>query len=134
MGALFDATPDATWNTSDQNWLDGVSFSTYTDPDIVQFGDVASNTTVTVSGILSPGNITVNNTLSNYVFTGSGTLSGATAIVKQGGGSLTLLESGGDNFSGGVVVSSGSVLLDNANSAISGGASIARKQQPANRK
>lgn len=124
VGALSDATPDANWNTTDQNWLNGAVFSAYSDPDIVQFSDTASNTTVTLSGVLFPGSISVDNNSSNYVFTGTGALSGPAAIIKSGTASLTLSETGGDNFSGGFSISSGSVLLDNANSDISGGASI----------
>lgn len=128
VGALSDATTDETWSTNvtDANWLIGGVFTNYADPDLVVFNDSAgNNTTVTVSGTLSPGNINVNNSVSTYVFTGTGALSGNTAIVKQGTGSLTLSESGVDTFSGGIAISGGSVLLDNANSEISGGATIA---------
>lgn len=125
VGALSDGTQDANWNTTDQNWLNGAVFSAYSDPDIVQFFDSASNTTVTLSITNSPGSITVDNDSSNYVFTGTGALSGPAAIIKSGTASLTLSETGGDNFTGGINISGGSVLLDNAKSAISGGATIA---------
>ncbi len=124
VGALSDATPDATWNLTDANWLNGAVFSTYADPDIVQFTDGASNSTVTVSAPFAPGAFTVNNSSLNYAFTGTGLLSGPMGIAKQGGSSLTLSESGGDNFSGGLLVSGGSVTLQNPNSAILGGVSI----------
>ncbi len=124
VGALSDATPDATWNLTDANWLNGVTYSTYADPDIVQFDDSASNATVTVSAPFAPGAFTVNNSSLNYVFSGIGQLSGPMGVVKQGGGSLTLSESGGDNFSGGLLVSGGSVTLQNPNSTILGGVSI----------
>ena len=45
-------------------------------------------------------------------------------MTKSGTGTLTLTENGGDNFSGGIVVNNGTLVLDNANSAIAGGTTI----------
>ena len=46
------------------------------------------------------------------------------ALLKNGSGSVTLAETGGDNFTGGITVNNGTVILDNANANISGGAAI----------
>jgi autotransporter-associated beta strand protein len=73
---------------------------------------------------MGPGGLTVTNDLLNYTFTGSGAITGAVTLIKAGSGSLTLTESGGDSFSLGMTISAGTVVLDNANSAISGGASV----------
>jgi autotransporter-associated beta strand protein len=61
-----------------------------------------------------------NNALS-YTLSGAGRISGISSLVKYGSASLTLAETGGDNFSGGIAVHGGSIILDDPNSNISGG-------------
>lgn len=61
----------------------------------------------------------------NYTFTGIGSISGPITLIKQGNASLTLSEPGGDNFSGGIMVNGGILILDNPNSAIAGGLTVA---------
>src|ERR1700743_2220328 len=61
------------------------------------------------------------NDVRNYTFSGAGKITGSVALTKNGAASLTLAETGGDNFAGGISVNSGTLVLDNANSAISGG-------------
>ncbi len=51
----------------------------------------------------------------SYVFSGAGSLGGSMTLVKNGSGTLTLTESGGDSFSGGVLVDNGSLILDTTN-------------------
>ena len=91
-------------------------------PDFAQFDDTASNSAVTLAATVSPSEINVTNNVLNYVFGGSGNISGAASVTKSGTGTLTLAGTGGDNFSGGLTVNnnSGKVILDNANSAPSG--------------
>jgi autotransporter-associated beta strand protein len=59
------------------------------------------------------------------VFSGIGSLGGSMTLVKNGSGKLTLAETNGDNFSGGIIVNDGTVILDNTNSSITGGTTIA---------
>lgn len=124
-GATSGGSLDGNWNTTDLNWKNGGSFAAYVDPDFAIFNDTASNFAVNVTTTLTPGSLTVNNSASNYVFSGSGKLSGVVALNKSGTASLTLNETGGDNFSAGITVNAGAVILDNANSAISGPVIIA---------
>src|SRR5207302_5687235 len=63
----------------------------------------------------------VNNSGASYVFSGSSKLSGTASLTKSGSSSLTLAETGGDDFTGGIVVNGGTVILDNTNSTIAGG-------------
>ena len=95
----------------------------------MRFDDSATGATnVTLTTTLSPAGVTVSNTAAtataNYNFSSSGKLSGTIGLTKQGSGTLTLAKTGGDNFSGGITVSGGTLLLDNASSAISGGVNI----------
>ena len=125
VGAV-GSTLNSAWNTSTLNWLDGATPSAYVDNSYVLFADNASNSVVTPATTVSPAGLTVSNNVLSYTFTGAaGKISGPSGLVKTGSGTLTLAETGGDNFSGGIAVNNGTVILDNANSSISGGAAIA---------
>jgi len=116
------------WNTNTPNWVDAATLSfpqVYADPDAVLFNDAASNSTVTLLTTVSPFNVVVTNNSLNYTFNGSGKISGVFGLSKQGSASLTLAETGGDNFSGGITVGGGTLVLNNTNSAISGGLMVA---------
>jgi autotransporter-associated beta strand protein len=122
----WNGAPNGNWNTTTANWkLNGGPGTNYAQGNFVTFDDTLTGTaSVNLTTALSPILVTVNNTLSNYVFSGSGNLSGSAALVKSGSGKLTLAETGGDSFSGGIIVNDGMLILDNANSAITGGLAI----------
>ena len=107
------------------NWLYGGQPYFYQDTSPVTFDDSLSGTgNVNLTATLSPASITLNNYYTNYVFSGVGKISGATGLTKNGSASLTLAESGGDNFSGGVTVNNGALVIDNNSSGITGGTTI----------
>ncbi len=106
------------------NWLNDATASTYADPDLVQFDDTASKASVNLTTAVGPGALLVTNYALNYTFTGSGSITGAVQLVKAGSAALTLAETGGDSFSSGIAVNDGTVVLDDANSTISGGVTI----------
>lgn len=122
----WDGKTNGNWDVATKNWRPAAGpDTTYGQGNIVTFDDTLTGTTnVNLTMALTPGALTVNNTLSNYVFSGSGSISGSVTLVKSGSGTLTLAETGGDNFSGGIIVNNGTVILDNASSAISGGTTI----------
>lgn len=109
------------WNTTSLNWTNAGTAVAYNDGDVVIFDNSAQTGNVNLTGPRLPGALTVNNSLLNYVFSGIGGIGGPISLVKDGNASLTLSETGGDNFSGGILVNFGTVILDNENSAISGG-------------
>lgn len=136
---VWDGSASGNWDINDAGNLTwkGNNSGTATDyledlvngNDVVRFDDAATGTTsVNLTTVLSPQGLTVSNTLAtataSYTFTGSGSLSGTTGLTKQGSGALTLAETGGDNFSGGLTVNGGTLLLDNASSAIVGNTTI----------
>ena len=92
--------------TTTPNWLDGVTPSVFYQLDAVNFTDASANPTVALTGALGASSITVNSS-SNYVFTGSGSLVGATGITKSGTGTLTITNSGGDSYTGTVTINNG---------------------------
>ena len=111
---------NSTWDTSTLNWLSSSAPAAYTENDSVAFDDSATTGTVNYSTTHTPLSMAFNNNSLNYTLGGSGKISGPSSLVQSGGGSVALSASGGDNFSGGITVNAGSVLLDNANSAITG--------------
>ncbi|MGH7952072.1 MAG: beta strand repeat-containing protein, partial [Limisphaerales bacterium] len=99
--------------------------STFDQADSTFFDDTAASSLVDIrTNNLQPGFVTVSNNILNYTFTGSGLLSGSMSLVKNGSGTLTLLNSGGDSYKGGVAVDGGAVVFG-ANNSISGGVTIA---------
>ena len=113
------------WDTSTLNWTNAGVAVAYNDVDSVTFDDLAQTGTVNLSAPRAPAGLTVNNNVLNYTFTGAGKISGTVVLTKNGNATLTLAESGGDSFSGGIAINGGKVILDNTNSAISGGVTIA---------
>lgn len=126
---LWSGTPGGTWdigNTADWVDLSGGGSSVYTNPDEVAFDDTASTPNVTLNTNVAPGEFLFTNNTLNYVISGTGSISGSSLdLNKNGTASLTLGESGGDNFGGGITINGGTVVLDDLNNTISGGLSIA---------
>jgi autotransporter-associated beta strand protein len=126
---IWDATVSTDWDASTANWKNG---SIYQDGDFARFDDTATGSSCTNVNLTTgffPGSITVSNTAglptADYTFGGTGGLTGNAGLLKQGSGTLALAESGGDNFSGGLSVNNGTLILDNPGSAITGDTIIA---------
>lgn len=125
VGAV-GSTLNGNWNFGNLNWKNLGAPSAYADPEFAQFDDTASNSAVVLATTVSPSELNVANNTLNYVFSGSGKISGAASVTKSGSGTLTLAGTGGDNFGGGITVNNngGKLILDNANSAMAGGTVI----------
>ncbi len=124
---IWDGAQNGNWDTSTHNWkTNGVLTAFQQNYPSVLFNDSLTGTTnVILTTALTPQTLTVNNALSNYVFTGAGSLGGSLTFLDSGSGSVTLAETSGDNFTGGIVVNGGgTVILDNLNGNASGGTSI----------
>ena len=107
--------------TSTANWYNTASSGAdyfYTG-DNATFSDSGSAApTVTISGAIQPGSLTVSNTAVNYTFSGGGSIGGPTSLLKNGPGSLTIATS--NTYNGGTTVSGGT-LFANAASALGSG-------------
>ena len=111
------AVGDAIWdiNGVNNNWVDTFSVATTyqeagTIADAVVFNDSNSGSspiTVTVNTNPIPPSITVDNPTKAYVITGTGSISGAGALTKQGAAALTLQTT--NAFTGGVNINGGTV-------------------------
>lgn len=110
---IWAGTVNGDWDIGiTANWQGG---ETYTEPGGVGlyaiFDDTAPGTnTVNLTTALTPKGVIVNNSALNYTFTGSGKLTGAGGILKEGSGTLTVANSGND-FTGGVSLEDGTVQV-----------------------
>lgn len=82
----------------------------YYDGAKVLFDDTATgSTTINVSSVVFPQSVTVNNSTLPYVFTGVGSISGSTALTKQGSNRLTIVNL--NSYSGLTRIEAGTVQV-----------------------
>jgi fibronectin-binding autotransporter adhesin len=108
----WDGSDDTTWTAPDAtSWGGGV----YHNGAEAQFlGDGSG--TVTLSGTIEPGSVTVNSA-NDYTFSGDA-IGGTGTLTKDGTGTLTL--TGANTYSGGTTLSNGTLIVEN-NSAVGSG-------------
>ena len=86
----WDGTVNGNWDTNTANWKTNSATpnTIYNQGDYVTFDDSKTGIqcTVTLALPLSPGSVTISNSLANYTFSGSGKITGLTGLVKQGTG------------------------------------------------
>jgi autotransporter-associated beta strand protein len=123
----WDVDPDGLGVTGTPNWRTtaGNVATRYLQgsagTDVVTFDDSASGTgTVKLTTALSPLAVTVNNSTKAYTFTGSGKLTGTGGFEKKGNGSLTLANTTANDYSGGTVISAGTLKLGDGTTAGAG--------------
>lgn len=104
---------DVDWRNSGSNTL-----TNYVDGNQVFFDDSASNFTVNVEATVSPSAVTVTNNAHNFIFSGTGKISGNTGLTKQGSGKLTLATI--NDYTGDTVISQGTLTLGVAGAIPSG--------------
>jgi autotransporter-associated beta strand protein len=93
------------------NWMAGASRVQFANGSDVIFDDTGSNNVaVTLAGSLQPAAVAVNAT-KNYAFSGAGSIAGATVLSKNGSGQLTINTT--NLYSGGTIISNGSIVLGN---------------------
>jgi autotransporter-associated beta strand protein len=102
---------DNVWSVSTtQNWtLPDGSFDHFFQLDNVVFDDTSKNATVNVSTTLRPSSVIVNNSAFNYAFNGSGKITGPTSLIKNGTATLSLAQSGTNDYTGGTVINAGTI-------------------------
>ena len=75
---------------TNSNWVNNRTLANFNQNDTVLFDLTGQNTTpVTLTGIITPGRVTVYNPI-DYIFNGTGQISGSTTFTKVGKGTLTL--------------------------------------------
>lgn len=112
------ASGTRTWNTTTGTWATGSGTNfvegdqKFYGADSVVFGDIASDSTITLSGRLAPTAITVSNSANRYTFTGTaGTadITGSGTLTKSNGGTLTIATQ--QSYTGGTTVNGGVLEL-----------------------
>lgn len=89
----WDAAENAIWDTTTVNWINGGSPSTYSNGNTTQFDDGVTGETqgaVILNTTVTPAALTFDNSLVVYSIDGTGSISGATGLIKKGSESLTL--------------------------------------------
>ena len=116
---IWTGATNGNWDVNaTPNWklvsaLPGTTASNFYDFDVITFDDSSSVGAVTLSGVIKPADITVNNDVTNYSFTGS-PIAGGASITKMGTASLNL--SGSNSFTGFVDLQGGRTITSTATS------------------
>jgi autotransporter-associated beta strand protein len=99
-----------TWDTTQQNWSNSGAPALYTTNSAVTFNDANNNHyAVTLNTSVSPYSVAVANNSGNYTISGSGSITGATGLAKSGTDTLTL--STVNTYTGGTIVSAGTLVV-----------------------
>jgi fibronectin-binding autotransporter adhesin len=109
------------------NWQGALAYSQAAVPgSLVRFDDTAAGTTtVTFTNLnLAPASLTISNSGKNYTFSGSGALTGPTALMKSGTGSLTIANTGSNAFTGGVFLNDGTIEVGGNGNVLPGAATV----------
>lgn len=111
----WDGTFDGNWNINQtSNWVDIVTLDSvaFQDGIPVIFNDQATGTTtINVAQNVRPSTMLFANDSRPYTLTGVNSISGATGLVKQGMGSLTIANT--NDFTGAVSIQGGTVSVAN---------------------
>ena len=122
---IWAGTPNGNWDiNTTANWKsNGIAAKYLQNYAVVRFDDTLTGTsTVNLTTTLTPGSVIVNNSVANYTFSGTGKISQSASLTKSGTGTLTLAETGGNDFTNGVTVTGGTLQVGNGGTAGSLGA------------
>lgn len=98
------------------NWKLNEASDLFYNLDHVLLDDSGSDSpALSLVGHLIPGSITVSNETRHFTWAGPGSLGGASGLAKWGAGSLTLANSGTNDFTGPVILAGGALRLAAAN-------------------
>jgi fibronectin-binding autotransporter adhesin len=112
------SNPATNWDVGvTPNWKNGPASSYFNNGDTVTFNDSGITTTINLATNVQPASVTVDST-HNYTLSGTNSIVGTAAFLKNGSGTLTLSSS--NAFSGGLTISNGTVTVGNAYGAGSG--------------
>lgn len=96
------------------NWVNTgtASPSAYTDGNPATFDDNALGTTaVNITTPVNPNGVTVDNSILNYTLSGSGKISGPIGLTKKGTGSLSIGNTGGNDYTGATRIEGGTLSV-----------------------
>ena len=117
------------------NWINaGTGLPTFfNNGNPVVFDDNAlGTTTVNLTTTVNPAAVTANNSSLSYTITGSGKISGSAGLTKGGTGILTLVNTGGNNYTGVTTIANGTLSVSNLANGGSASAIGAASANPTN--
>lgn len=106
-------TNEGLWDGTTENWIDQVSLksSVYANPNPVLFSDNATGpTAVVLNSTVSPSDVAFTSDTKAYSLSGTGKISGATALTKTNAGALTINLEGND-YTGATTFAGGPVTI-----------------------
>jgi autotransporter-associated beta strand protein len=116
-----NASANKLWDTaSSSNWNNSGPTTVFNAQDNVTFNDNnggAGNYAVTLNSTVSPGSVTVNNSLGDYTISGTGSIGGTGSLTKSGNSKLIL--STANTYSGGTTVNAGLLEIMRTNATTS---------------
>lgn len=114
---VWRAAANNNWDTTSVNWYDlsNLVAAVFTGGADTYFDDSTSNALVNLTARMAPGSVTINNSSSNYAFSGVGQITGVGELTKLGPGMVTMAVS--NYYSGSTLISNGVFILG-ANGAI----------------
>lgn len=107
----WTATGGSTWDVGlSSNWKFNVggAATQFFSGDSVTFNDSAPDTAVTLSGTITPYDVTIENPTKNYTFAGAG-IGGSAIVYKSGAGTVTF--NNPNTYSGGTQIDEGVVIV-----------------------
>jgi fibronectin-binding autotransporter adhesin len=113
-GLVWTGNTSSDWDTTTKNWLDtNGAPAAFTSSSSVIFDDSSTVTSVNLAAPLIPLAVTFSNNVNTYTLGGSGKISGGASLVLDGSGTAILNETGGNDFSGGISINSGTLQVGN---------------------
>jgi fibronectin-binding autotransporter adhesin len=113
----WNGTVNGNWDiNTTANWVDifTMASTTYQNGEPVILDDNATGTTVlNLVTTVNPSALTANNSVLPYTLTGTGKIAGPTGLLKEGTGTLAILNTGGNSYTGATTIAGGTLMVTN---------------------
>jgi autotransporter-associated beta strand protein len=110
---VWTGATNGNWDTTTSNWTSAGVLATYTDASVTAFDDSASNSIVNLTAAFAPVSMTMSNSVLNYIFTNTGSIVNTNILTLKGSATTVLDNSGSNSFTGGVIISAGTLQVGN---------------------
>lgn len=107
-----NAAANGLWDAVSANWFNGTGNQAFSNGEDIRFQDTAGTTeNISVTGTHTPDQMLFTNLATDFVFSGSGTISGTGAMNVNAGGYVTFNNTGGLAFSGPLALTASSRVI-----------------------
>jgi autotransporter-associated beta strand protein len=110
---IWTGVLNATWDTTTIDWVRNALPATWVNGNFALLDDSSTVTNITLSGIITPTNVAINNSSSPYAITNNAgnVIGGGGSLTKTGNGSL-ILPGGANTYTGPTTLGGGLVAVD----------------------